>query len=90
MGTFTINPKNSAMNKRTVIPDDPRKPTNPSGIRLGTPAVTTRGLVVEDCREVSELIVETLQNKDNSELKQKVHDRVQEIAEAHCVPDSFV
>lgn len=75
---------------KNVIPDDPRKPTDPSGIRLGTPAVTTRGLVVEDCREVAELIVETLQNKDNSELKQKIRERVQEIAKAHRVPDSFV
>jgi glycine hydroxymethyltransferase len=42
------------------IPDDPLPPFKPSGIRLGTPAVTTRGLVESDMVEIAELIIDTL------------------------------
>ena len=43
------------VNKNT-IPNDPEKPTVTSGIRVGTPAVTSRGFMEEDCREVARLI----------------------------------
>ena len=46
-------------NKNT-IPFDPEKPTLTSGIRLGTPAITTRGFGQTECQEVGSMIVETL------------------------------
>ena len=51
-----------AINKN-VIADDKRSPLDPSGIRLGTPAVTTRGFIEVDCENVAAIIVETLKTK---------------------------
>ena len=45
---------------RNAIPFDKRPPMNPSGLRIGTPALTTRGLVEEDLREVAAVIAATL------------------------------
>ncbi len=45
---------------RNAIPFDTRKPMDPSGLRIGTPALTTRGLVEEDMREIAEVIVGAL------------------------------
>ncbi len=72
------------------IANDTRKPLDPSGIRLGTPAITTRGFTETDCARVAELIIETLKNKDNAEIKARIHDEVKKLANAHPVPDSFV
>ena len=43
-----------------TIPFDPRKPMNPSGLRIGTPALTTRGLVEDDMREIASVIATAL------------------------------
>ena len=53
-------------NKNTV-PNDPRSPFVTSGVRLGTPAVTTRGLKEEDMDVIAECIVLVLQREDNIE-----------------------
>ena len=45
---------------RNAIPFDERPPMNPSGLRIGTPALTTRGLVEDDLREVAKVIVAAL------------------------------
>ncbi|HEY5052372.1 MAG TPA: aminotransferase class I/II-fold pyridoxal phosphate-dependent enzyme, partial [Solirubrobacterales bacterium] len=45
---------------RNAIPFDPRPPMNPSGLRIGTPALTTRGMVEEDMREIAEVIAVAL------------------------------
>ena len=54
-----------------TVPDDPRPPFNPSGIRLGTPAVTTRGMTETDMRTIARLInrvVDAVAAEDSSEL----------------------
>ncbi len=66
------------------IPFDPEKPTITSGIRLGTPAATTRGFGSEEFKAVGNLIVEVLnglavRNGDNSEVEQKVRKKVYEL-----------
>ncbi len=65
---------NITANKNTV-PNDPKSPFVTSGVRLGTPAVTTRGFRVEDMKIVGEIIAETIKNSDNEqkllELKEK-------------------
>lgn len=53
-------------NKNTV-PNDPRSPFMTSGVRLGTPAVTTRGLKEDDMDVIAECIALVLQNEDNIE-----------------------
>jgi len=63
---------------RSTIPNDPNPPMNPSGIRIGTPAITTRGLKENEIKMIVECIDEALQNQDDekklSELKLKVKD----------------
>jgi glycine hydroxymethyltransferase len=52
---------------RNAIPFDERPPMNPSGLRIGTPALTTRGFVEEDMREVARIIVAALGEEFESE-----------------------
>lgn len=53
-------------NKNT-IPNDPRSPFVTSGVRLGTPAVTTRGMVEEDMDKIAEAIALVIENEENVE-----------------------
>ncbi len=52
---------------RNAIPFDERPPMNPSGLRIGTPALTTRGLVEEDMREIAQVIAIALTDSFESE-----------------------
>jgi glycine hydroxymethyltransferase len=52
---------------RNAIPFDERPPMNPSGLRIGTPALTTRGLGEEDLREIARIIVATLSDRFDAE-----------------------
>lgn len=68
------------------IPFDPEKPTITSGIRLGTPAATTRGFGPEEFTMVGNMIVEVLDglaasNGDNSAIEQKVRKEVRELCD---------
>src|SRR3989344_623654 len=73
-----------------AIADDPRKPMDPSGIRFGTPAITTRGFKEKECREVAEIMIEALKNKDNSKKKKELHARVRKLSKKFPIPDKFV
>jgi glycine hydroxymethyltransferase len=75
------------LNKNSVA-DDTRKPFDPSGIRLGTPAITTRGFKEKDCARVAELIVEVLTKKDPATVA-AAKKEVKQMAESHPVPESF-
>ena len=64
------------------IPFDPEKPTITSGIRLGTPAVTTRGFGPAECRQVGQMIVRVLDGlaaNDNGAVEQTVRKDVREL-----------
>ena len=52
---------------RNAIPFDERPPMNPSGLRIGTPALTTRGLVEDDMREIAEVIATALSDRFDTE-----------------------
>lgn len=73
---------------KNAIADDTRKPMDPSGIRFGTPAITTRGFVKDDARRVAELMIQILKNKDDATVA-RVRDEVRTLALAHPVPESF-
>lgn len=75
------------LNKNT-IPDDERGPLDPSGIRFGTPALTTRGFDTEACREVAHLMLDVLMKGDDATID-AVRARVTEMAQAHPIPESF-
>ncbi len=62
---------NVTVNKNT-IPFDQESPFKTSGIRLGSPAMTTRGLKEEDFEEIGHIIIDALHNKDKEELKLRV------------------
>ncbi len=62
-----------ATNKNT-IPNDPESPFVTSGLRLGTPAVTTRGMKEEDMKTIAKIINLTLEEKDEEEIKKLVEE----------------
>lgn len=76
------------LNKNTIA-DDTRKPLDPSGIRFGTPAMTTRGLVESDAKEVAALMLDVLTKRDDATVT-SAKARVKEIADAHPVPEYFI
>ncbi len=73
-----------------VIADDPRKPMDPSGIRFGTPALTTRGFKERECKYVAELMVKTLKNKDDKKLKDSIRREIKKLAKKFPIPKKFV
>lgn len=72
------------------IADDTRKPLDPSGIRFGTPAITTRGFMESECAEVAELMILTLKEKDNTEKKKEIREQIRLLAEKFPIPDTFI
>ena len=52
---------------RNAIPFDERPPMNPSGLRIGTPALTTRGLLEDDMREIAQVISVALSDRFEAE-----------------------
>jgi glycine hydroxymethyltransferase len=70
---------------KNLIPFDTRKPTDPSGLRLGTPAITTRGFKEEESREVARLIGTALKNQHDTAKLADVAKRAREMAEAHPI-----
>ena len=66
------------VNKNT-IPGDTESPALTSGIRLGSPAMTTRGLKEDDFRKIGTIIAEALKNHDNEEILQELDKEVLDI-----------
>lgn len=69
---------NITVNKNS-IPNDPESPFVTSGIRIGTPAMTTRGFTIEESNLVVDLICDAVENKDNSDELDIVRTRVKEL-----------
>ena len=63
-----------------AIPNDPRPPFRASGLRIGTPAMTTQGMGEEEADEVARLIVRALKGRDDTAGLERVKDRVTELA----------
>ncbi len=77
------------LNKNSIA-DDTRKPMDPSGIRFGTPAITTRGFKEKECTKVAELMVETLKNKDDKKMLERVREDIRKLCKKFPIPDTFV
>jgi len=71
---------------KNMIPYDPRPPRVTSGIRIGTPALTTRGLGTDEFRLVARLIVRVLREPEDKAVKDEVRATVDELCERFPVP----
>jgi len=71
---------------KNMIPFDPRKPLDPSGIRIGTPALTTRGMKEAEMRQISQWITQVLTRHTETELLDRVRGSVREMCEQFPAP----
>jgi glycine hydroxymethyltransferase len=71
---------------KNMIPFDPRKPLDPSGVRLGTPALTTRGCGVNDMKTVADLIDETLAHREDEAALAAIREKVKTFSLRFPVP----
>lgn len=76
------------VNKNTV-PFDPRSPFDPSGIRLGTPALTSRGMKQAEMEQVGEWIDQALNAHDNDEQLAKIHEEVKAFCQKFPLPSDL-
>ncbi|HUO50024.1 MAG TPA: serine hydroxymethyltransferase [Candidatus Paceibacterota bacterium] len=77
------------LNKNTIA-DDTRSPMDPSGIRFGTPAITTRKFHEKESARIAELMIETLRGKNDGAKLQEIQKEVRALAAQFPIPDSFV
>lgn len=75
---------NITVNKNT-IPNETESPFRTSGLRLGSPAMTTRGLNEEEFRKIGKIIVKALDNKDNEEVLHNLKQEVLAITKEHRI-----
>ncbi|MDP2924326.1 MAG: serine hydroxymethyltransferase [Candidatus Omnitrophota bacterium] len=75
--TLTLGAVNITVNKN-LIPFDPKPPAVASGIRIGTPAVTTRGMAEKEMEKIANFIDAALTNKDSEEKLEKIKEEVHE------------
>jgi glycine hydroxymethyltransferase len=73
------------VNKNT-IPGDTRPPTQGSGIRLGTPAITTRGFGSQEMRRIAEMIAEVLTNPDDPGVRERIAGEVRDLTSRFPLP----
>jgi glycine hydroxymethyltransferase len=84
-----LNSVGITLNKN-IIADDARKPMDPSGIRFGTPAITTRGFKEAECARVAELMLEALKNRSDQTKLDAVRKEIKSLCKKFPIPDSFV
>jgi glycine hydroxymethyltransferase len=75
---------------KNMIADEPRTAMDPSGIRFGTPAMTTRGMKETEATRIAELMIMTMRAKDDVEAKAAIKQEMKSLAEAFPVPEKFV
>jgi glycine hydroxymethyltransferase len=66
-----------------TVPGETRSAFNPSGIRAGTPGLTTRGFDEDDCREVADLIYEVIEAPHDDDVVAEVSERVDELTDEY-------
>jgi len=73
-----------------TVPNDPAPPFNPSGLRLGTPAITTRGMKEEQARQIACFIYKVAEDIDNESVIEQVGKDVLLLCSQFPVPDHFI
>ncbi len=71
---------------KNMIPYDPRKPMDPSGIRIGTPALTTRGFKEVEMEKVGAWFVKALEHADQEAALKSIHAEISEFCTSYPVP----
>ena len=71
---------------KNMIPYDQRKPMDPSGIRIGTAALTTRGMKTDEMKKVGDWILQALKNADDDQELARVRHEIADFAKAFPVP----
>ena len=71
---------------KNAIPDDPEPPFRPSGLRLGTPAMTTRGLKEDDMEQIADWMLAAIEHRDDPAKLSAVHDEVIALARRFPLP----
>jgi len=74
---------------KNAIPFDPQKPAITSGIRLGTPVLTSRGMGTEEMKRVADLIVQVLRNSRSEEVIRRTRQAVRELCEAFPIYENM-
>ena len=75
---------------KNMIADETRTAMDPSGIRFGTPAMTTRGMKEEEATKLAQFMVDAMRAKDDFEVKSKIRTAVKELCEQFPVPDKLI
>ena len=69
-----------------MIPFDERKPMDPSGIRIGTPAITTRGMGTDEMKRIAAWMLEALRHADQTDVQQRIGKEVAALCDQFPVP----
>jgi glycine hydroxymethyltransferase len=73
-----------------TVPNDPAPPANPSGLRLGTPAISTRGMKEDQARQIAAFIGKVAENIDNESVIEQVAKDVLLLCSQFPVPEHFI
>ncbi len=73
-----------------TTPSDPKHPANPSGLRMGTPAITTRGMKEPQCEQIAAFINKVAENIDNESIIEQVGKEVLLLSSQFPVPEHFI
>ena len=73
-----------------TIPGDPAPPMNPNGLRVGTPAITTRGFKQEQAKQIADFINKIAENIDNESIIEEVGKEVLLLCSQFPVPEHFI
>ena len=74
---------------KNAIADDARGPMDPSGIRFGTPAITTRGFKEAESARVAELMIETMKNRADEKKLAEIREEIRTLCKKFPIPEAF-
>jgi len=75
---------------KNMIPYDERKPVDPSGIRIGTPALTTRGMGTDEMRTIGNWIVEALKSPNDDDVLGRIRNDIKSLSKQFPVPAAAI